>query len=228
MLGRGILFPVCKVVGHAREKGLAGALPAEDVYGNEGADEAAAEGQALQPLILPAFKQAADLCDDRVAAILGVVVAVWPLWERLPRLTRDPPPIRIPRPQGIKPAVSHRWSFAWGHWQCLQWCAMALTKTSPSWAATCQGHNEFFRQVLGESRGHRLAACLVGDQSLLLCTACGAWASQRGRLLQQQCRRTPTPAGLSAIRRVEKGLHPDHKVQMLCGIVVLLSLDGLP
>ena len=63
----------------------------------------------------------------------------------------------------------------------------------------------------GLSKSHRLTAARCDDgTAIVICLACGAWGSQRARLLAKPCSGAvgAGPGGVEAVRRVGLGRHP--------------------
>ena len=82
-------------------------------------------------------------------------------------------------------------------------------RSSPQSGESCPGASSALAAVLERPQRHKLAAAIVPEDVLLVCLACGAWASQRPDKLRAACIGKPTAAGSDAPTRLRNGFHPD-------------------
>ena len=206
---RGLPRPtVEKVVGHAREKGIA--IPLPDALGNEAADEAAGMGRDLHPQ--PTAKQTQDLDRLWARALLVCQLAskVLSLWLRPHRLDFALPRFRRLRPHREVPlAEQHHWCYAWGKWQCTV-CARMCRHPLPPAArrSRCSGDNKVIQRILSNPQGHHLCGFTISGQTFLICLRCGAWSNMRAKLLDVRCCKAPATSGKTALGMVRRGLYP--------------------
>ena len=140
-----------------------------------------------------------------VTHVLALAGAIWPHWPRLERSGRVPQP---PRPPRVKLMITHDFERPYGGWQRCRTC-WRLTSVKSRLAGVeeqCTGSPPLAASI---GHGHRVLyfRCSRGIP-LLICTKCGAWASQRARNLRQQCMGCLHAAGRDALRQVERGRHP--------------------
>ena len=111
----------------------------------------------------------------------------------------------------------HDWKPFEGTWRC-QHCLVAATDgTAHSTLALdgCQGRPRALRRLLatGSLNGHKLQRVdTAGGQPLFFCVSCGAWALTKCIKLMLPCERQAIrgTAGWDALRRIDRGIHPDY------------------
>ena len=134
------------------------------------------------------------------------------LWLRPHRLEFALPRFRRIRPrQDVPLEHQHRWSYAWGKWQCLV-CARMCRHPLPLEArrSRCGGANKVLQGILANPQGHHLAGFTISGQTFLICLRCGAWSNMRAKLLDVRCCKAPATAGKTALGLVRRGLYPHH------------------
>ncbi len=100
----------------------------------------------------------------------------------------------------------HQWRHDEGAWRCrvcCTWCRGAKVPVAREYER-CTGARADERQL--RSLGHRPCRA-QGTVPFTFCSKCGGWMARRGAKLARPCL-PPTGAGLQALRRIEKGLHP--------------------
>ncbi len=100
----------------------------------------------------------------------------------------------------------HQWRHDEGAWRCrvcCTWCRGAKVPAAREYEQ-CTGVRADERQL--RSLGHRPCRA-QGTVPFTFCSKCGGWMARRGSKLAKPCL-PPTSAGLQALRRIEKGLHP--------------------
>ena len=88
----------------------------------------------------------------------------------------------------------------------------------------CPGHSHSLGKALWGNLGHRSASLDTNsDEPLVICLACGAWASKEPVKLLAPCGKVRSHAGKLAISRALSGLYPNHATTgvVVTGIVVI-------
>ena len=158
------------------------------------------------------------VANEEVAGLfVAVAAAVLPLWDRVPRWEIQAadrlPGAKCPqRP----PKECHDWLLCGGHWQCRRCLAVSWTRLGSKarlGGRACPGMAHKMQAVLMNHRGHRLVSCDIGKLPLLVCSACGAYATSLPRKLATDCCGAAgrTVGGQRVVQRVAAGLHPDPK-----------------
>ena len=164
----------------------------------------------------------ADRSAELLAKVLKVAAELLPLWPsaRAANQGRLPRPFRpsaaevalAGRPQG----QLHEW-LPWGEvWHCRQCAAMVTTaarRTARS-LELCPGGAGWCRDLLRDRRGHSLHCADVIGHTVVFCSKCGAWASTKLHSKLLHGCQAPQRAGLQALGRLRRGLHPDQRVAM--------------
>jgi hypothetical protein len=142
-------------------------------------------------------------------AVLGLIAQLLPLWPREPRLPRV---LREPRSDRLVGAnrKTHDWHFAGGKWQCRVCLAFARSDARAASRAreVCNGHSTFLNGLLKAPQGHNLLIADVDDTILVACSKCGSWMTTKPVGLARACAGVPSLAGIAALKRISRGVHP--------------------
>jgi hypothetical protein len=103
-----------------------------------------------------------------------------------------------------------------GVWRCMA-CLRRVRSLSASAAHTpCKEFANRIRDVVLAEHGHSLATATIGDLGfMVLCTKCGAWTTEKPRLLLAPCRRVPSVNMANDLATIHRGLHPKDRKTVL-------------
>ncbi len=176
-----------------------------DVVGNNAADAAAREAVKLHPPIGEEAAAAVEFYEQRAWLVAKALAVALPLFPPAPgTMTRRRAAAgEVPRATGAR---LHQWRHDEGAWRCRvcsTWCMGAKVPGAREYER-CTGPRSDEKQL--RVLGHRPCRA-QGAVPFTFCSKCGGWAARRGAKLSRPCL-PPTSAGIQALRRIEKGLHP--------------------
>ncbi len=200
-----------KVKAHRRIDAISDHLEKWMAIGNDLADKAAKAARDRHPQ--PSHEVATQIAFwERRAPLIVHAVAIAmaefsPLGGKLTRRANS----RRTKGAGEPPTVvpRHEWEFVAGRWRCAQcWSYIIGDGGVPDSRRheRCQRERLTDRHKKFQSMGHNMLRT-EGDLPISFCSKCGGWTSRRANRLARACG-PPTPAGTSALRRIEAGLHP--------------------
>ncbi len=179
---------------------------ARDIRGNAAADAAAKEAAQLHPSAGIDVDATITFYEKRAPHVVAAVVAAM---ELFPRVARNMG--RVPRPADENQAREkkrHHWAFSAGAWRCTICHDFVTARSLPRYRErqACGGRAPADDAADYAARGHRLCKARSA-LPIVFCSQCGAWGNRRTRNLGASCGQ-PTQAGLQALRRISKGVHP--------------------
>ncbi len=177
-----------------------------DVLGNNAADAAAKEALELHPPVGEEAAAAISYYESRAWLVARAVAAALPLFPPAPGNLRRRPRAPVVAEGACPPWQRHQWRHEEGAWRCRVCATWVVGDAVPANRAmeVCKGPmaNEAELRKLGHRPCRAQGAC-----PFTFCSKCGAWAARRSNKLAKPCA-PPTSAGVQALRRMEKGLHP--------------------
>jgi hypothetical protein len=198
--------------------------------GNDAADRAAKLGASKHRTPARELLDKADCLVARAREVLTLAARLLPHWPAStgPRAERGRPSMVSGPPDlgaetgataGARPIRRHAWSPYRGIWHCRLCSAMAHSDSRKEKRSSevCPGFNAWFRSLLLDPRGHKLAIGDASDLALIACVSCGCWATTKPVGLLQPCQGFPTQAGKQALGFLEKGFHPVSRIP-LCAL----------
>ena len=172
-------------------------------------------------------RQDEDSRMEQTCRVMGAVRRLWPKADHLQSLRPAGTRGRRKRPVAETP---HDWQFRGGAWVCATCFKRARTRQAIERRRyeECASLAPRMCAVVAHPRGHVLVAAEDGcGKPLLVCLNCGNWAESKPRALLQGCRGCimPRSEGFQAMRRLARGMHPQHKRGQLVGPVVALQAE---
>ena len=208
-----------KVKAHRK---LADAIDADEAWeitGNDHADRNAVAAQALHPR--PTGWQAEEQRkqDDKLEQVCRVLGAVPRLWPKADRTTaRGNEGKRNGRRTcaAVGADTPHQWEARDSNWRCVVCFSGARDRQSifARKREECPGISQCTAAIVAHPQGHVLAtAADKYGHPVLICLRCGCWSAKRPRKLAAPCRGDAqrNTEGYQALKRVDRGMHPQHQ-----------------
>ena len=110
----------------------------------------------------------------------------------------------------------HNWSFAGELWRCGRCLGYSHgPSNAPPNDLGCTGRADALHVAAAKQLGHELILLSAERVPLLVCAACGCWATKKAQGLGRRCRGHATTSGKKALRAVVlHGKHPSMGLQL--------------
>ncbi len=179
---------------------------AMDVAGNNAADAAAKEAVKLHPRPGDEATRSIDFYEPRAWLVARAVAAALPMFPPATGSMNRRQRHAAEQATDGQAGPRHQWRHEEGAWRCRVCATWTVGADVPDRRRreTCAGPaaDEAGLRALG----HRPCRA-TGALPFTFCSRCGAWAARRSSKLSKPCV-PPTQAGLQALKRIERGLHP--------------------
>eukprot|EP00973_Karenia_brevis_P003161 436736-Karenia_brevis.AAC.1 len=185
------------------------------VLGNQHADSGAVAAKLYHDQLSPAQRSDLDryrVQYKKICEVIGSVLQLWPAAEKTVQPQRAAPKRQRKRMRA-KAELQHSWIWRNEHWVCR--CCLTTARTEAGRhrkdMKNCEQANPRLLAIVSQPQGHNLVAMdSSSSEGVLLCTTCGAWATNQPIKLLQPCQGVPKTgsAGAQALARVSNQRHP--------------------